>query len=399
MTQERNHHSKGETMSNPTPDSPRNIPAVSVIIPAYNQARYVRKSIQSVFDQTYPDFELIVVDDGSTDETPQILASIHDPRMRVVRQQNAGLSAARNTGLRESSAPLVTLLDSDDFFLPDKLYVLKEYLDTHADIGMVSGGTQYVDQDDQVFAEAIESTGSLDLPAILFRNPFTPSAVMVRREWFDTVGMFDETLRACEDWNLWQRMAYAGCQFAWVNHPVTAYRFHRGQMTRESDRMRIAIFSTMDKFFCQPDLPEKYQAIKDDAYASAYVHSTAYAYNAMNFEKGQEYLGSAMRLKPSLKENRYQSLVKLLVAWSNDPRSTDPTTFLQRIIENPPPGEPGLRQALRQALGDVILAPFFSGTRETWRAHRKDLLRAIYYNPRWLLNRGVLRMLVEAWVL
>lgn len=99
-----------------TPVRSENTPVVSVIIPAYNQARYVRKSIQSVLDQTYPFFELIVVDDGSTDETPQILAGIHDPRMKVIRQPNAGLSAARNTGIRESSAALVTLLDSDDFF-------------------------------------------------------------------------------------------------------------------------------------------------------------------------------------------------------------------------------------------------------------------------------------------
>ncbi len=123
------------------PETLENTPAVSVIIPAYNQARYVRKAIQSVFEQTFPNFELIVVDDGSTDETPQILASIIDPRMRVIRQPNAGLSAARNTGVRESTAPLVTLLDSDDFFLPDKLSVQKEYLDTHPEIGMVSGKT------------------------------------------------------------------------------------------------------------------------------------------------------------------------------------------------------------------------------------------------------------------
>ena len=102
----------------------RTIPAVSVIIPAYNQSIYINESVRSVLGQSYQDFELIVVDDGSTDETPQILAKIQDPRIRIVRQSNSGLSAARNTGLRESSAPLVTFLDSDDFFLPEKLSIL-----------------------------------------------------------------------------------------------------------------------------------------------------------------------------------------------------------------------------------------------------------------------------------
>lgn len=381
-----------------TPETLENPPGVSVIIPAYNQASYVRKAIQSVLEQTYPDFELIVVDDGSTDETPQILASIHDPRMRVVRQANAGLSAARNTGIRESCAPLVTLLDSDDFFLPDKLSVQKEYLDTHAEIGMVSGGTWYVDQYDQVFAEAIEATGRLDLPAILFGNPFTPSAVMVRRVWFDRVGLFDEMLRALEDKDLWLRMAYAGCSFAWINHPVAAYRFHRGQMTRDSDRMCKAIFLTIDKFFNQPNLPETYKAFKDDAYAAANIHSAAYAYNAMNYEKGQEYLGAAMRLDPTLKENHYQKLIKSLAAWSNDPRSADPVAFLQRILENPPAGYPGLVGRLRRSIADSILSTLFSSSRETWRSHKHDLMKAVLYKPAWLFNRGVLRMLVYVWL-
>lgn len=377
---------------------PGSTPAVSVIIPAYNQARYVRKSVQSVLDQTFPDFELVVVDDGSTDETPQVLASIRDPRLRVVRQENAGLSAARNTGIRESAAPLVTLLDSDDFFLPEKLSILKEYLDTHADIGMVSGGTLYVDQDDQVFDRDREPSGNLGLPDLLYTNPFKPSAVMVRRVWFDQVGLFDETLRACEDLELWQRMAHAGCRFAWIDQPVVAYRFHRGQMTRDSDRMRIAIFSTADKFFNQPELPDFYLAIKDKVYARAYVHSAAYAYNAEQYDKGQDYLRSAMRLDPALKENQYRELVDALSGWANDPRSIKPAVFLQKITDHMPAGHPGLVRQLRRVTADSILGALFSSSSETWRSHKRDLIKAVLYKPGWLLNRGVLRMLVAAWL-
>jgi glycosyltransferase involved in cell wall biosynthesis len=382
----------------PEPEIAHHTPAVSVIIPAYNQARYLRKAIQSVLEQTDPDFELLVVGDGSTDETPQGLASIHDPRMRVVRQPNAGLSAARNTGIRESSAPLVTRQASDEFFQLDKLSIQKEYLDHHAEIGLVSGGTLYIDQNDEVFKESIEYSGLLDLRELLFRNPFMPSAVMFRRAWLERVGVFDETLRACEDWDLWRRMAYAGCQLAWVNRPVAAYRFHSGQMTRDSDRMHEAMMRITEKFFCQPGLPEEYRAIKNSVYAAAYVHSAAFAYNAEQYHKGQDYLNEAMRLDPALTENCYRQLVDALAGWSNDPRSVEPVRFLQRVAENPPPGRPGLERQLRCAIADTILGSLFNSSKATWRSRRKDLGKAISYKPEWLLNRGVLRMVVFAWL-
>src|SRR6266498_3370244 len=131
----------------------------SVIIPAFNQAQYILQSVTSVLEQTDPNFELIVVNDGSTDETEQILAEIEDPRLHVIWQTNAGLSAARNTGLLHSSAPLVTLLDSDDFFLPDKLALLGEFLDNHPEIGMVSGGTLIVDRNGNLLRQHIQSPG------------------------------------------------------------------------------------------------------------------------------------------------------------------------------------------------------------------------------------------------
>ncbi len=375
-----------------------NAPTVSVIIPAYNQAVYVSEAIQSVLGQTYPDFELIVVDDGSTDETPQILASIQDPRIRIVRQPNKGLSAARNTGLRESSAPLVTFLDSDDFFLPDKLAVLSAFLKDHPEIGMVSGGTQFINPKGQPLSQDIKSPGNLDLQKLLVSNPFCVSAIMMRRLWFDRVGIFDETLRACEDWDLWQRMAYAGCRFAWVEHLVVAYRYHEGQMTREADRMRNAIFTVINKFFSQPGLPENLNAYKNTVYASALVHAAAYAYNANEPQKGQRDLAEAIHLDPTLTDKHYERLVNLLVGWSYDPRSTKPASFLQQIITYPPLGQPGLRRQLRRAMADVLLEPLFSSTRKNRRTRRWDLLKVILYKPNWLLNRGVLRILADAWL-
>lgn len=373
-------------------------PKVSVIIPAYNQAHYVSEAVESVLTQTFPNFEVVIVNDGSTDETPQILAGIQDPRVKVIWQPNAGLSAARNTGIRNSSAPLITLLDSDDFFLPDKLAVLVEYLENHPEIGMVSGGLLMVDGHSQPFSQVIKTPGRLELPELLFNNPFTPSAVMLRRFWLDRAGLFDETLRACEDWDLWQRMAYAGCHFAWIEHVVAAYRYHQDQMTRESERMRKAIFFTLEKFFNQPGLPENFNVMKNDVFASGLVHAAAYAYHARQFEKGQRDLSEALRLNPCLKDMRYKKMVDQLVGWANDPRSIRPAVFLQEIVDHPPEGHPGLKRELRRAVSDILLGPLFSRSRKDLKNHRMELIKAIRYKPDWLLNRGVLRLLAEAWL-
>lgn len=375
------------------------VPLISVIIPAYNQARYVSQSLQSVLNQTYPNFELIVVDDGSTDETPQIIARVQDPRVRVIRQANAGLSAARNTGLRESSAPLVTFLDADDYFLPDKLEVLLRFLEEHPDTGLVAGKARYIDHLSNTLPSPAMPSTRLDLPELLYENPICVSSILMRRMWLERVGVFDETLRACEDWDMWLRLLAAGCPMAWVEHEVVAYRIHPGQMTSQSVRMQKAIFSVLDKFFSQPQLSRNLSAQKNRVYAVALVHAAAYAYLANEFESATRDLAEAVRLDPTLQDDRYKRLIELLVAWAHDPRASDPRSFLRRIVVHLPPTQRDLAMPLRRAVSDVMLAPLFKGTKETWRARKMDLIQAVLYKPDWLLNRGVWRMLVDAWLI
>jgi hypothetical protein len=371
---------------------------ISVVIPAYNQAPYIAQSVQSVLGQTRGDFELVVVDDGSTDRTPDILAGFRDSRLRVVRQANAGLSAARNAGLRESRAPLVTFLDADDYFLPDKLEVLAAWLDDHPDAGLVVGRARYVDTAGATLRDQETIRARPALPDLLMENPICVSSVLLRRSWLDRAGWFDETLRACEDWDLWLRLLAAGCRMAWLDRPVVAYRFHPGQMTRQSDRMRTALLATLDKFFRAPGLPGDLARQAPAAYASAFVHAAAFAYLSDEADKGARDLAEALARDPALKEDAYRRLTASLVGWSRDPRSAKPAEFLQRIISSPPPGHPGLVRELRRAQADVVLASLFESSREARRARRRDLLRVIALKPAWALNRGVLRMIADAWL-
>jgi glycosyltransferase involved in cell wall biosynthesis len=218
------------------------IPEVSVIIPTYNRGWCVAEAVDSVLDQDFRDFELIVVDDGSTDETPQLLEG-YGQAIRVLHQDNRGVSAARNAGIVASRAGLIAFLDSDDLWLPGKLRCQVEFFASHPEAFIcqteelwvkngrrVNPGKRHRKRDGMIFEL------SLDLCLV------SPSAVMVRRELFDRVGRFDESMPACEDYDLWLRVS---CRFP-VHLIETAFIVKRGghadQLSRAwgLDRFRIA---------------------------------------------------------------------------------------------------------------------------------------------------------------
>ena len=207
------------------------MPNVSVIIPAYNQGHYLGQAIRSVLDQTYPHFEVIVVDDGSTDSTREVVHSFTDARIRYVYQENRGLSAARNTGIRSASSPYVSFLDSDDLFLPDKLQLLVAESESEPGCGLIAGQAIPIDEQGNTIGKAFVEGLPADSADLLLGNPLHVGSVLVSRLWQDRVGFFDEDLRSYEDWDLWLRLARAGCRMSWVAQPVSLYRFHRAQMT------------------------------------------------------------------------------------------------------------------------------------------------------------------------
>jgi len=182
-------------------------PRVTVIIPTYNRAGCLREAVDSVLAQDFRDFELIVVDDGSTDDTPRLLQEYGDA-IRVFRQENRGVSAARNAGIAVSRGALIAFLDSDDLWLQVKLARQVEFFKAHADALIcqteeiwvrngrrVNPGKRHRKRGGMIFEP------SLDLCLV------SPSAVMVRRELFQCVGFFDEGLPACEDYDLWLRVS------------------------------------------------------------------------------------------------------------------------------------------------------------------------------------------------
>ena len=216
---------------------------VSIIIPAYNQAHYLGAAIASALGQSYGDVEVIVVDDGSTDKTREVVEQIGDPRLRYVYQENQGLSAARNTGIRHACGTYLSYLDSDDLFLPEKVALLLAVMEERPEVGLVAGQAMPVDEAGSPAGALFDRPLPDDARELLLHNPLHVGSVLVRRSWQEKAGFFDESLRSYEDWDMWLRLARLGCPMASVARPVSLYRFHAAQMTRDGSQMTTATFA------------------------------------------------------------------------------------------------------------------------------------------------------------
>lgn len=222
---------------------------VSVVIPAYNAAWCVRRAIDSVLAQTYRDFELLVIDDGSTDDTPSVLLG-YGTAIRIIRQPNGGLSSARNAGIRAARGDFVAFLDADDWWLPRKLELQVELLRSQPELGFCSSAARVQDAEGQLLGIWVCPDIGEAFIADLFRSngdvAGSGSAVMARRELFSQVGGFDETLRSLEDIDMWMRLA-AITKYGCIPEPLTVILKSPGSMSRNLDVMRSSAIRVMKK--------------------------------------------------------------------------------------------------------------------------------------------------------
>ncbi len=182
--------------------------AVSVIIPTFNRAMKTARAVSSVLYQRFTDMEIVVVDDGSSDQTQRMLHRFKDRIRYVVHKTNRGVSAARNTGIEASTAPLIAFLDSDDYWLPDKLGVQTAFFHRNPDAVICQTEETWIRNGKRVNPgkRHLKPTGDVFEPSLVLCL-VSPSAVMLKRALLEEVGLFDETLPACEDYDLWLRIA------------------------------------------------------------------------------------------------------------------------------------------------------------------------------------------------
>ena len=227
------------------------MPAVSVIMPAYNVEPFIEAAIRSVLDQTWRDFEVIVIDDGATDDSYAAAgrAAGGDPRIRIVRRPNGGLSAARNTGLAHATAPVIALLDSDDLWTPTFLERQMSILDADPSIDVVSGnawnlGGEFDGQPARPWPDLRQQP---DLTTILADEEAVFVMSLFRRRVYEVIGGFDETLRTNEDYDFWLRAAIAGFRFARNDQPLAFYRRRDDSLSADDIRMLRGILHVYAK--------------------------------------------------------------------------------------------------------------------------------------------------------
>ncbi len=215
------------------------MPLVSIIIPAFNAEHTLAETLESVRQQRYRSWEAIVVDDGSSDATVELAVGIaaHDPRIRVLQQPNGGASVARNTGLAQARGVWLLFLDSDDIILPEHLANLVATVEQHPDAGASFSGWAYMTPDNRrMKSSPLPETGDL-FSGFAHTALFAIHACLVRRDLVMQAGAFDPSLRTCEDWDLWQRVARLGATWVRCEGETAIYRMRPLSLSRNVEKM------------------------------------------------------------------------------------------------------------------------------------------------------------------
>lgn len=218
------------------------MPRVSIIIPTYNCDRFLGRAIDSAIAQSYTDYEVLVVDDGSTDNTNDIVAQ-YGKKVQYFRQPNRGVSAARNLALSHATGELVAYLDADDIWYPKKLEAQVAFLDVHKECGLVHSEVSVIDEDDNIVHLQFNQHTQRSIPRghcvndLLRRCHIQTLTVLERRQCLDRVGMFDERLPIAQDYHHWIKVALDGAAIGYLPEPLGKYRWRRGSLMGNQSRL------------------------------------------------------------------------------------------------------------------------------------------------------------------
>jgi glycosyltransferase involved in cell wall biosynthesis len=267
---------------------------VSVVIPTFNYRQFVTEAVDSALGQTYPNCEIIVVDDGSTDGSAEALTRYKD-RIRYIYQKNQGLSAARNTGIVAARGRWIALLDSDDLWHPQKLEMQMRYLFRHPEVGLL-GAQPALDISHgwpALNPQRCQSGIPVTLEQLVIRSRFGPSSVVIRKQCFERVGLFDPELRSCEDRDMWIRIA---AHFPVVKLPERLwwYRVHSASMHKAAARMEEYEFRVLAKTMARLGPARLHPRIRRKAIGFAYFAA------AIRYEEAGRHWHSLLRLARSL---------------------------------------------------------------------------------------------------
>lgn len=271
-------------------------PTVSVIIPVYNQVNFTNKAIKSVLKQTYQDFEIIVIDDGSTDNIEETVKSFNNFKIRYIcHTNNQGVAAARNTGIRASRGKYIALLDSDDEWLPEKLdKQIKILQDGSPELGAVYSDLLFIDANSKNINKLRNSNPKKEgyiYEDLLGENHVgPPSTFLIRKECFHKVGLFDDSLNTMDDWDMWIRIAKY-YRFFLIKIPLVKYRLHSNQFSKNLGVKNIVANRILVKYANELE-------IRRGAHSKHYFHIGNRFCHMGKTKEGQRCLCKAISLYP-----------------------------------------------------------------------------------------------------
>jgi glycosyltransferase involved in cell wall biosynthesis len=272
------------------------MPSVSVIIPTYNRGRFIRKAIDSVLNQTFKDYEIIVIDDGSTDGTAKILKSYDNSIIYHSYQPNRGAAYARNRGIEMSRGNYIAFLDSDDFWKPEKLKKQVDFFQQHPDFGVVATqcSVNMIDDNLQTIKYIERETVHFELTyEKIFQRPLikTPS-VMIQKKCFQEIGIFNEKYPILEDVDLWIRLARK-YKIGFINEPLTVYTRGHEMGRRESLPTRLIRLEISEKNYDPELISEK---LYKKRISSLHAHIGKHYISQGDIKKGKKALLNALSI-------------------------------------------------------------------------------------------------------
>jgi len=210
-------------------------PLVSVIIPTYNSEKFIPCSVASAINQTYPNIEILIIDDGSTDNTKKVVQQLSNPTVRYIKQTNGGPSAARNNGMRQSNGQYIAFLDVDDAWEPSKVAEQVTFFENGNNLSIVATGYTRCDADLRPIESisldtSLKGKGIISFRLLLEKNRMPTPSIMIKKEILDQSGVFDENIDFGEDWDLWVRIAQHG-EIGYIQTPLCKIRVHNTGLT------------------------------------------------------------------------------------------------------------------------------------------------------------------------
>ena len=286
-------------------------PRVSVIIPVYQGDRFLAEAVESVLNQTYTHCEIIVIDDGSTDNSREVLEPYVD-KIRYVFQENQGVAAARNYGIKIAKGELIAFLDQDDLWWPDKLALQVACFDAQPELGIVHCGWRRVNAIGETLGEVKpwENVPILDLAGWLQWMPILLSAMMFKRERLERIEGLDTRFKQACDVDLVQRLALMGCQTEWVRDILACYREHDRNDSLNTPLQAKESWAVRSQFFARSDIPEPIRKVENQCCYCTLVWIAWRLYHTGYMAEMAYYLEKSLSYKPYSRTKTVSDWVK-----------------------------------------------------------------------------------------